>query len=220
MNDKEERFRDEMWKVLNNLTSIMDRMREELKRDDDPAIQRASKSFWCLEVSQQNLLKACSWLDPSNLVPPDAKESWEHFLAKNKMVNGLKPQNIFTECSYGEMRFDVIVQIDGEYAIIEAETTPTKCIGKMERIKKTIDDLVSGRIEVFEENNVAVFFEIKKQLQKGKPLRIIFAVTKRPVESTLKKIMTTENFRVHPEVYYVNPKPHEGFPTFKVTRYV
>jgi len=70
------------------------------------------------------------------------------------------------------MRFDVIVQIDGEYAIIEAETTPTKCIGKMERIKKTIDDLVSGRIEVFEENNVAVFFEIKKQLQKGKPLRI------------------------------------------------
>jgi hypothetical protein len=195
-------FRNEIGKALDELAHIVDQMEKELKQNVDLRTEGALRS---VASSHDQLAKAFCFLDPSYKVPPDAKESWEHFFAKNKVLDRMKPEEFFSERGYGGMQFDVIAKIKGEYVIIEVETKPTNCIKKIERIKKAIGILVAEEIETFGEDNV-LFSEIRKQLQDGKALRIIFAVTKRPIETTVKNITRAGNSVVHPEVYYCDPK--------------
>lgn len=189
----------------------MDRMKKEQKNNDSLEMKRALRA---LASSQGRLLQAYFSLHSSYKVPPDTVESWDHFLAKNQMVNELDSSidssDISSELGIGNVRFDVLAKIGGEYVIVEAETYPPECIKKMERIKKVVNDLVSGELGRSIDSSAKEFLRIKRQLEMGKPLRVIFAVTRNPIKSTLENIKKAEDARVHPEVYYVNPLPEEG----------
>lgn len=190
----------------------MDQMKKALKNNDSLEMKRALRA---LASSQGRLLQAYFSLDSSYKVPSDTVESWDHFLAKNQMINELNPSinpsDISSELGIGNVRFDVIAKIDGEYVIVEAETDPPKCIKKIERVKRTVNNLVSGEFDLSIDNSAKEFLEIKRQLQTGKPLRVIFAVTRNPINATLENIKKAEDSRIRPEVYYVNPRPKEGY---------
>jgi hypothetical protein len=216
LSNKAERFKNEIWEVGTRLTSIMDRMRKALKNNDNLIMKRALRS---LVSAQGRLLQAYFSLDSSYKVPPDARESWDHFLAKNQIVNQLNPSidpsDISSELGIGSVRFDVIVKIDGEYVVVEAETCAPDCVKKMEKIKETVNLFNSGEldrsIEVLDdEDTKKVLLGIKRQLQAKKPWRVIFAVTSEPNPSTLENIKKAGDFLACPEVYYVNPVPKEG----------
>lgn len=206
-------------KLIVDLTSLMEQLKEELRYNDNETIKKALPSIWS---SQSQLIKARSWLSKSYKIPPDAVESWQHFRAKNKIANKLRlsSKNIFYECSFGKMRFDIIAKTCGEYVIIEAETVPPKCIEKMERIGETISNLASNEKFPLEADSVPVFSEIRKQLQKNKPMRIIFVVTKKPAKLTLESIKKTETPFVRPELYHVDTSLRKGVHPFKITRYL
>lgn len=125
LSEKAERFKSEIRDVGDRLTSIMDQMKKTLKNNDSLEMKRALRA---LVSSQGRLLQAYFSLDSSYKVPPDTVESWDHFLAKNQMINELNPSidpsDISSELGIGNVRFDVIAKINGEYVIVEAETDP------------------------------------------------------------------------------------------------
>lgn len=204
MNKKGNDFRDEIFKTCEKLTFTMDRMRKELKHNEDLQIARAVKA---LASAQGQLLKAYFSLDPSNQIPLAAGETFAHFLSKNILVKKLSLRDISDEVGIGDSVVDVVGRIGNEFIIIEAETIPTKCIEKIEKLKNAITDIVSGKITILEESSDSIFQKIKNQLATGKPIRLIFGVTRMPYQSTLKDIKKSEDSLIHPEVYYINKLP-------------
>jgi len=190
--------------ILKRLTTLMDQMKEELKHNDSSEMKRALRA---LVSSQGQMLKAFFSLDTSYRVPQTAGETWEHFLAKNCLIKGLSSENIFPEVGIGGCVFDVVAKIGGEYVIIETETKTSKCIEKTTRIKKTIGEFLSEKVGILEQNIDSIFSEIKKQLEDGKPVRLIFVVTRKPNTSTLREIKKVGDAFLHPEVYYVSRIP-------------
>jgi len=160
---KESDFSSEIWKVGLKLTTIMDRMKEELNQKDNLRMRKCLKA---LAKAQGQLLKAFSSFDSSFKISPDAVESWEHFLAKNYLLRKIPSQRISPEFGLGGCIFDVVAKL-----------------GK-----------------------------VREQLKKGKPIRLIFMVTRKPTTSTLKSIKHEENVLIRPEVYYVN-----RFPPFEMS---
>ena len=197
-------FSNEIWEVGDKLTAIMDRIKDKLKKKDNFRIRKCLKA---LAKAQGQLLKAFFTFDPSYKIPPEAGETWEHFLAKNYLIKGLPPQHIFAEFGLGGCVFDVLAKIGEEYAIMEAETNPGKCVEKARKIKTTIADFVSKKLETSELDSSLVLSEIREQLEGRKPLRLIFVVTRKPNTSTLKDIKKEADALIHPEVYYVNKIP-------------
>jgi hypothetical protein len=201
---KEGDIREDISRTGKSLTSIMDRMRAKLDRDDDPQTWLALKA---LASAQGQLLKANLSLDPSNKIPLVVGEKLEHFIAKNNVVKELSVEDILDEVPIGDSRVDVIGRISREYIIIEAETIATKCIGKVEKIKSAIANILSGKTVIPEGRGGQILSKIKRQVTTGKPIRLIFAVSRRPYKSTLRDIKKTEDSMIKPEVYYVNREP-------------
>lgn len=153
------------------------------------------------------MLKAICALDPSYKIPLDARETWEHFLAKNSLVKELPSEHIFPEFGLGECVFDVLARMGGEHVIIEAETDSSKCVEKARKTKTTLANLVSEKLESLEPSSSLIFSEIKKQLKGGKAMRLIFVTTRRPITLTLQDIKKEEDAFIHLEVYYINRIP-------------
>jgi hypothetical protein len=206
LSKKGNEIRDEISKVLGRLTSTLDRVKEELEHSDDLTIRNCVKA---LASAQGQLFKAYFSLDPSYKIPLQTGETWGHFLAKNALVERLSPEDISAEVRIGDCVFDVVGRIGEEYVIIESETKSSRCIGKIEKIKTEIGNLVSGKIELFEEGSNPIFSKIKKQLMIGKPIRLVFAVTgkRKPNLATLNNIKKAESPLIRPEVYYVDRLP-------------
>lgn len=199
-----ESFREEIFKICERLTSTMDRMRQKLEGNDNLQIARAVKA---LASAQGQLLKAYFSLDPTNKISLVAGETFQHFLAKNILAKELLLEDISIEVGIGDCIVDVIGRVGEEYVILEAETIPTKCIQKTEKIKNAIADVLSGKISILEESRDSIFQKIKEQLKIGKPVKLIFAVTKMPNQSTLNEIKKAEDHLIRPEVYYVSRLP-------------
>jgi len=204
LGDIESDFSNRIWNVGDKLTIIMDQMKEELKRNDD---LRMAKCVRALAKAQGQLLKAFFTFDPSYKILPEAGETWEHFLAKNYLIKELPSEHIFPDYGLGGCIFDVLAKFGDEYTIIEAETIPIKCVEKARKIKTILADLASGKLQTLEPSSNQVLSDIKKHLQHGKPLRLIFVVTREPLGSTLKDIKKEQDDLVHPEVYYVSRIP-------------
>ena len=151
MNKKGNGFRDEIFKTCEKLTFTMDRMRKELKHSEDLQIARAVRA---LASAQGQLLKAYFSLDLSNQIPLAAGETFAHFLSKNILVKKLSLRDISDEVGIGDSVVDVVGRIGNEFIIIEAETIPTKCIEKIEKLKNAITDIVSGKITILEESSI------------------------------------------------------------------
>lgn len=183
----------------------MDRMKQELKGNDDLETKLALKA---LASAQDQLIKAYFSLGSSNKVPLVVPERSEHYIAKNTLVTKLSVEDIYSEVPIGGGSIvDVLGRIGKEYVIIEAETIPTKCIKKAEKIKNAIADILSGKTTPIEEDSDPIFPKIKKQIEMGKPMRLIFAVTGMPNKSTLNEIRKAEGSVIQPEVYYVDSNP-------------
>lgn len=183
----------------------MDRMKQKLKGNDDLETRLALKA---LASAQSQLLKAYLSLDSSNKVPLVVGETCEHYIAKNNLVKKLSVDDVCCEVPIGGRSIvDVLGRIGKEYVVIEAETIPTKCIKKVEKIKNAIVDILSGKTTVLEEDSDPIFPKIKKQIEMGKPIRLIFAVTGMPYKSTLEEIRKAEGSVIQSEVYYVNSSP-------------
>jgi hypothetical protein len=195
-------FSNELWKVFDKLTAIMDRMKEELKRNDDLAMKKCLRA---LVSSQGQLLKAICAFDPSYKIPLEAGETWEHFLAENYLVKEIPSEHIFPKFGLGECIVDVVAKIGGESVIIEAETVSGKSVEKARKIKTILTDLVSEKLKILEPS--LTFSEIKEHLKSGKPLRLIFVTTRKPSTLTLQDIKKEENSLINLEVYYVNRIP-------------
>jgi len=206
---KESDFSSEIWKVGLKLTTIMDRMKEELNQKDNLRMRKCLKA---LAKAQGQLLKAFSSFDSSFKISPDAVESWEHFLAKNYLLRKIPSQRISPEFGLGGCIFDVVAKLGKEYVIMEAETAPVSCVEKTKKIKPVIASLASEMPETFDTKSRIILSQIRKQLKKGKPIRLIFVVTRKPTTSTLKSIKHEENVLIRPEVYYVN-----RFPPFEMS---
>jgi len=203
LTDDEDDLEIEISRIIVRLSSTMARMEERLKRNDDSRIRNAVKA---LASAQGQLLKALFQLDSRFHIPLVTGETWNHYYAKNWLVKKLSLEDISAEVRIGDCIFDAVGRIGEEYVIIEAETKPTKCMAKVEKITKAIDDFVSGKIEILEESNDSIFLKIKKQLAMGKPMRLVFAVTgkRKPNQSTLRDIRKAEGSLIRPEVYYIN----------------
>jgi hypothetical protein len=205
LNKNGNNFRDEIFKTGERLTSTMDRMKENLKHNDDLRIKLALKAS---ASAQSQLLKAYFSLDPSNEVPLVVGESFEHFIAKNNLVKKLSVEDVSDEVPLGGgCVVDVVGRIGKEYVIIETETIPTKCIEKTGKIKNAIVSILSGETMILEEGNDPIFPKIKKQIEARRPMRLIFAVTRKPYLSTLDEIRKAGNSTIRPEVYHVNRLP-------------
>ena len=197
-------FSNEIWEVGSKLTMIMDRMKEELKRNGN---LRLKKCLRALAKAQGQLLKAVSTFNNSYKVPLEAGETWEHFLAKNYLVTEIPLQHIFPEIGFGGCRFDVLAKIGEEYIIIEAETDSGKCAEKVRKIKTAITILMSEKLETLDQDTNRILAGIREQLKGKKPLRLIFILTSKPMTSTLKSIKKEQDALVQLEVYHVNRIP-------------
>lgn len=209
MSEDIESFSKRVSRLGYELAGVMDRMKKQLKLQHNEVTEKALRS---MVRAQGEILKAYFWLDArerSYTVPPDAQESWEHFVAKNEMICRLEPQSVVAECSYGEMRFDAIAKVKEEYVVVEAETKSRACIKKFERIRRTINALVSGGEDALDKDCTPVLAEIQKLLRDGKPLRVVFALTKSPNEIIVKTLLQAGNSQLIPELYYVNPIPDQ-----------
>ena len=202
MNEREyETLRKEIFKIVERLTSTMDQMKQKLMVNDNSLIKYAVRA---LASAQDQLLKAYFSLDPSNRIPLAVGETFQHFLAKNSLVQKLLLDDVYYEVGIGDCIVDVVGRIGNEYVILEAETIPIKCIQKVEKIKNELVKVLSGKISILNENENSILQRIKRQLITGKPIRLIFAVTRMPNKSTLSNIKKAENYLIRPEVYYVN----------------
>jgi len=202
MNEREyETLRKEIFKIVERLTSTMDQMKQKLMVNDNSLIKYAVRA---LASAQDQLLKAYFSLDPSNRIPLAVGETFQHFLAKNSLVQKLLLDDVYYEVGIGDCIVDVVGRIGNEYVILEAETIPIKCIQKVEKIKNELVKVLSGKISILNENENSILQGIKRQLITGKPIRLIFAVTRMPNKSTLNNIKKAENYLIRPEVYYVN----------------
>jgi hypothetical protein len=197
-------LRKEIFKIVERLTSTMDQMKQELMFNGNSLIKYAVRA---LASAQGQLLKAYFSLDPSNRIPPAAGETFQHFLAKNSLAQKLLLNDVCYEVGIGDCVVDVVGRIGDEYVILEAETIPTNCVQKVEKIKNELVKVLSGKISILNENENSILKGIKRQIITGKPIRLIFAVTRMPNKSTLNNIKKAENYLIHPEVYYVNKQP-------------
>jgi hypothetical protein len=223
LNEEAERFRKEIYNVGYRLTLIMDRMKKTLENNPTAIDESTLK---CLRSAQDRLLQAYRSFYSSYKAPPDLVESWDHYLAKNEMINRLNPSidpsDVFPEIQFGGARFDAVIKNDRETVIVETETDPSKCVKDMVKIKRAVNLLNSGELDYSIEalddaDTKKLFAEIKRQVQARKPLRVTFAVTRDPKRSTLENIMNEANSLVSPEVHYVNPKPNDKG-SFEISR--
>lgn len=197
-------FSNEIWEVGDKLTAIMDQMKEELAQKDDSTLRT---SLIALAKAQGQLLKALSTFDDSFKVPLEAHETWQHFLAKNCLVTSVPRQNIFPEFNLGGCIVDVLIKINDDYVVIEAETNPTKCVEKVRKIKKALRTLHSERFENLDTTQSQVLTGIRNQLEIKRSLRSVFVLTRNPMTWTLESIKEEEDVPIRLEVYYVDTRP-------------
>jgi hypothetical protein len=210
MNQKVERkAEEEIWKLVSATTNLCDTLKKANVADD-------SKIKRCLrEVgsAQANLLKAWYHLSDYKFeVPPEAYESLDHFVAKNvvvKKLEGLFPELEFIHqfSGFKGIRPDVLVKTDEEYIILEAETDATECAKKLKNFKLAFDELKN----VTEQDENPVLLAIKKQLDDNQPIKILFALTRKPTPTTLERIKNewANDPRIDVRVHSIQSETHE-----------
>jgi hypothetical protein len=203
MKDIKRHVFEDVQKALDLVTKLYGELSEKAETNDDAQLKFCMRA---LISSQSQLLKAFECFNPENRVPLETGETWHHYRAKNQLVNELSPTQVIPQFDgFGGYRPDALVNINGRYAIVEAETKPSECLRKIRKLEAMLATLTNVDLRWLEVNQPLL--SIRKDLEEGKPLRAIFGVTTKPQQKTLENLRKEQHGLISAEIKYVKTKP-------------